>query len=169
MSSPRQPEMANSNVTESGGRTLFPVSEYFARPLATHPPPFDRSTKPSARRQSTNGPARPTVSQGDSTDNMEIMSIPPQANDPNGTNDAQHRPRARLEGFQSMGNPPGPSDMSPEHMASFVTKKDMKARYDPEAELKTAGKWRVSREKVYLITGLVIVKYVHLQAPRSLY
>ena len=47
-------------------------------------------------------------------------------------------------------------------MANLITKMDANPRYDPETELKSAGKWRVSRQKRYLIAAIVAVKYVHI-------
>jgi hypothetical protein len=169
MSSSRlpDPEMGNApnpNMTESGGRSLFPVSEYFSRPQPAHPPPFDRSTKPSAGRQSANSPPRPTVIQGGPSENMPIRPmpppIPPHVHGPSNTTDAQPRPQAQHEGRQNVESPSDTSPASPDHLASFVTKMDLPARYDPEAEVKAAGKSGVSREKVGLIAGLATVKYV---------
>lgn len=114
MSSSRlpDPEMGNApnpNMTESGGRSLFPVSEYFSRPQPAHPPPFDRSTKPSAGRQSANSPPRPTVIQGGPSENIPIRPmpppIPPHVHGPSNTTDAQPRPQAQHEGRQNVESP----------------------------------------------------------------
>ena len=83
---------------------------------------------------------------------MAILPVEPQ------TTGVRYHPPTDFEGIQRREDPFDAPTTTPQNMASFVTEKDVRPRYDPEAELKTAGKWRVGREKVYLGTALVAVK-----------
>jgi hypothetical protein len=111
---------------------------------------LDSSIRPG--RQPRNGRPRSTISQGSSTEVMAILPIEPQATS------ARYRPPTEFEEFQQRENPFDAPTTAPQNMATFVTKMDVRPRYDPEAELKTAGKWRVCREKIYLTSALVAVK-----------
>ncbi len=51
-----------------------------------------------------------------------------------------------------------PEETSPQKMGRYVSQVPVEPRYNAEEELKTAGKWRVGRERIYLIAAVVCVK-----------
>jgi hypothetical protein len=83
---------------------------------------------------------------------MAISPVEPQAAS------ARYHPPTDFGDFQRRENPFDARAAAPQDMASFVTNMDVRPRYDPEAELKMAGKWRVGREKFCLTAALVAVK-----------
>ncbi len=67
------------------------------------------------------------------------------------------RPTA-LPNYPTVQDLPPPEETSPQKMGRYVSQVPVEPRYNAEEELKTAGKGRVGRERLYLIAAVVCVK-----------
>lgn len=67
---------------------------------------------------------------------------------------------AALPNFRTVQNLSLAEETSPYQMGKYVSQVSVDPRYNAEEEVKTAGKWRVGRERVYLITAVIAVKLV---------
>lgn len=102
-------------------------------------------------------PSATGISSGDSASSSSDIDIkhPEGANGANATN--ERRPTT-LRNFQTVPCLNSPEEKSPQMLGSYVSQVAVDPRYDVDEELKTAGKWRVGRERVYLIAAVVSVK-----------
>nr|KAK5444925.1 hypothetical protein LTR18_004630 [Exophiala xenobiotica] len=71
---------------------------------------------------------------------------------------------AVLPNFQTVQDLSPAEETSPQKMGRYVSQVPVEPRYNAEEELKTAGKWRVGRERIYLIAAVVCVNFMFIFA-----
>ncbi|KAK4937716.1 hypothetical protein LTR10_021726 [Elasticomyces elasticus] len=71
---------------------------------------------------------------------------------------------AALPNFRSVQDLSQIEERSPHKMGRYVSQVSVDARYNAEDELKTAGKGRVGRERIYLITAVVAINFMFIFA-----